>query len=135
MHAGEAVPDHLMRIELNGHSIECRINAEDPDKDFMPTPGKVTQFISPGGLGVRVDTHLYTGYEVPIYYDSLIAKLITYGCNRQESIERMQRALGEFIIEGVKTTIPFHQKVLNNAFFKKGEVYTNFIQRRLLGEK
>ncbi len=122
-------------IQIRGHALECRINAEDPNKDFIPAPGQVTQFIPPGGLGVRVDTHLYSGYNVPTYYDSLIAKLITYGHNRQESIEHMQRALDEFVIEGIKTTIPFHQKVLNNAFFRKGEVYTNFIQRRLLGEK
>lgn len=122
-------------VEILGHALECRINAEDPDKDFIPAAGEVTNFIPPGGLGVRVDTHLYPGYNIPTYYDSLIAKLITFGHNRQESMEHMKRALGEFVIEGIKTTIPFHQKVLNNAFFKKGEVYTNFIQRRLLGEK
>ncbi|MFH1784377.1 MAG: acetyl-CoA carboxylase biotin carboxylase subunit [bacterium] len=122
-------------IKIRGHALECRINAEDPNKDFIPIPGVVTQFIAPGGFGVRVDSHLYAGYEIPTYYDSLIAKLITFGRNRQESIEHMQRALGEFVIEGIKTTIPFHQRVLNNAFFRKGEVYTNFIQKRLLGEK
>ncbi len=122
-------------VEILGHALECRINAEDPDKDFIPTPGQVTKFIPPGGLGVRVDTHLYSGYNIPTYYDSLIVKLITFGHNRQESMDHMKRALGEFVVEGIKTTIPFHQKVLNNAFFRKGEVYTNFIQRRLLGEK
>ncbi|MFH1239340.1 MAG: acetyl-CoA carboxylase biotin carboxylase subunit [bacterium] len=122
-------------VEIIGHALECRINAEDPDKDFIPNPGLVTKFILPGGLGVRVDTHVYSGCTIPSTYDSLMAKVITFGHNRQESIEHMQRALDEFLIEGIKTTIPFHQKVLNNAFFKRGEVYTNFIQRRLLGEK
>lgn len=119
-------------ITWRGHAIECRINAEDPQKDFRPSPGLVTSLLIPGGFGVRFDTYLYQGYRIPPYYDSLIGKLITWGEDRAAAIDRMQRALGELVIEGVKTTIPFHQVVLRNAFYRKGEVYTNFIQRRIL---
>jgi len=119
-------------ITWRGHAIECRINAEDPQKDFRPSPGLVTNLLIPGGFGVRFDTYLYQGYRIPPYYDSLIGKLITWGEDRAAAIDRMQRALGELVIEGVKTTIPFHQVVLRNAFYRKGEVYTNFIQRRIL---
>jgi len=132
---GEKIGLTQDEIKFEGHAIECRINAEDPDKDFMPVPGKITAFYMPGGPGVRVDTHVYTGYIVPPYYDSLLAKLIVWAGRREESIQRMQRTLQEFIIEGVPTTIPFHRKVLNNAFFKRGEVYTNFVQRRIMGEE
>lgn len=118
-------------VVFNGWAIECRINAEDPDYDFRPSPGTVTRYYPPGGPGVRVDSSVYTGYTIPPFYDSMVAKLIVWGPNREEAIARMKRALSEFTIEGIKTTIPFHLKVLNNAFFQKGEVYTNFIQRRM----
>lgn len=115
-------------IRLRGHAIECRINAEDPDNGFMPSPGKITAFHVPGGYGVRVDTHVYQEYKIPPNYDSMIAKLIVHGRNREEAIAKMQRALDEFVIEGIKTTIPFHKKVLLNSQFKKGEFTTHFIE-------
>ncbi|MCK5241993.1 acetyl-CoA carboxylase biotin carboxylase subunit [bacterium] len=115
-------------ITPQGHSIECRINAEDPDRDFMPSPGTITSFHMPGGPGVRIDTHAYAGYKIPPYYDSLLAKLISYGANREEAIVRMLRALEEFVIEGVKTTIPFHQRALNKEAFKSGQISTNFVE-------
>ncbi len=118
-------------IEPRGHAIECRINAEDPAHDFLPSPGPITAFIPPGGPGVRVDTHAFAGYVIPPQYDSLIAKVIAWGRDRDESIARMRRALGEFEISGVRTTIPFHLEVLDNAFFRRGEVYVNFVNRRI----
>lgn len=118
-------------IKISGHAIECRINAEDPDNDFKPYPGTIKTFILPGGPNVRIDTAVYHGVDISPYYDSLIAKLMSYGKDRDEAIDVMNRALDEFIIEGIKTTIPYHKKILNNAFFRKGEVYTNFIQRRM----
>ena len=118
-------------IKLNGWAIECRINAEDPDNDFRPSPGLVTEYLPPGGPGIRVDSSVYAGYNIPPYYDSMVAKLIVWGRDRDEAIARMKRALREFTIKNVATTIPFHLKVLDNAFFQKGEVYTNFIQRRM----
>ncbi|OIO00701.1 acetyl-CoA carboxylase biotin carboxylase subunit [Candidatus Desantisbacteria bacterium CG_4_10_14_0_8_um_filter_48_22] len=121
-------------IEFSGHAIECRINAEDTEKDFMPVPGKITFLHLPGGPGVRVDTHIYQGYQVSPYYDSLLAKLIVWGGRREDAIERMRGALHEFVIEGIPTTIPFHKTVMNNAFFRRGEISTNFIQRRINGE-
>ncbi len=121
-------------IYPNGWAIECRINAEDWERDFMPSTGLIREYTPPGGPGVRVDSALFKGYSVSPFYDSLLAKVITWGRDRNEAIARMQRALTELQIEGVKTTIPFQQKVLNNAFFQRGEVYTNFIQRRLSGE-
>ena len=120
-------------VVLRGWAMECRINAEDPDHDFRPSPGRVERYYQPGGPGVRVDSSIYTGYTIPSYYDSMVAKLIVWGTDRDEAIARMKRALHEFTIEGIKTTIPFHLQVLNNAFFQKGEVYTNFIQRRMIG--
>lgn len=114
-------------LRLRGHAIECRINAEDPDRDFMPCPGKITAYHIPGGPGVRVDTHVYTEYTIPSYYDSMIAKLITHGKDRTEAIARMERALDEFVIEGIKTTIPLHKKILENPLFKRGEISTEFI--------
>jgi acetyl-CoA carboxylase, biotin carboxylase subunit len=119
------------KIVVRGHAIECRVNAEDPEKNFMPSPGRITLYHIPGGAGVRVDSSAYQGYMIPPYYDSMIAKLIVWAETRDEAIARMLRALGEFEIEGVKTTIPFHTIVLNNPYFRKGEVYTNFIQTRI----
>ncbi|WP_088226393.1 acetyl-CoA carboxylase biotin carboxylase subunit [Desulfosporosinus sp. FKB] len=121
-------------IEIRGWAIECRINAENPDKNFMPSPGTLKLYHAPGGPGVRVDSAAYQGYAVSPYYDSMVGKLIVWGATRQEAIQRMKRALEEFVIEGIHTTIPFHLKVLENAFYRRGEVYTNFIQRRILGE-
>jgi acetyl-CoA carboxylase biotin carboxylase subunit len=109
------------------HAIECRINAEDPFNDFRPSPGKITSFHSPKGHGVRVDTHVYGGYTIPPYYDSMIAKLIVRARTREEAILKMERALDEFIIEGIKTTVPFHQKLMHNEAFKKGDFNTGFL--------
>ncbi|MBK7426208.1 MAG: acetyl-CoA carboxylase biotin carboxylase subunit [Saprospiraceae bacterium] len=109
------------------HAMECRINAEDPNNDFRPSPGKITSFHSSKGHGVRVDTHVYAGYTVPPYYDSLIAKLICKAQTREECITKMQRALDEFIVEGIKTTVPFHQKLMRNEDFRKGNFHTGFL--------
>ena len=118
-------------VEARGHAIECRINAEDPAHGFRPSPGLITAFIPPGGPGMRVDTHAFAGYTVPPHYDSLIAKVIAWGHDREEAIVRMQRALREFEIAGVQTTIPFHRQALDNAFFRRGEFSVDFIQRRM----
>jgi acetyl-CoA carboxylase biotin carboxylase subunit len=118
-------------MDTRGHAIECRVNAEDPARGFLPCPGPITVFVPPGGPGIRVDTHAFAGYTVPPHYDSLIAKVIAWGQHRDEAIVRMQRALREFEIAGIQTTIPFHQDVLDNAFFRRGEVYVNFVQRRM----
>jgi acetyl-CoA carboxylase biotin carboxylase subunit len=115
-------------IRIKGHSIECRINAEDPEK-FTPSPGTITAFNPPGGLGVRVETAAYTQYVIPPHYDSMIAKLVVHAGTRADAIMRMQRALGEFIIEGVKTTIPMHIKILNDPQFQKGDISTKFMER------
>jgi acetyl-CoA carboxylase biotin carboxylase subunit len=106
-------------VKIKGHAIELRINAEDYTKNFMPSPGKINLYLPPGGNGIRVDTHIYPGYTVQPHYDSLLGKLIVWGKDRQESVSRALRALDEFIIDGVKTTIPFHEKVLTHAVFKK----------------
>jgi acetyl-CoA carboxylase biotin carboxylase subunit len=110
------------------HAIECRINAEDPYNDFRPSPGKITVLHQPGGHGVRVDSHIYAGYTIPPYYDSMIAKLITVAQTREEAMQTMERALSEFVIEGVKTTIPFHQQLLQNEDFRKGNYTTKFME-------
>lgn len=132
--AGEPLGYTQQDIQMRGWAIECRINAEDPDKNFMPSPGLINIYHAPGGPGVRVDSAVYQGYTVSPYYDSMLGKLIVWGATRQEAITRMKRALEEYVIEGIHTTIPFHLKVLDNAFYQRGEVYTNFIQRRILGE-
>ena len=126
--AGEKIEEVLKNFKMRGHAIECRINAEDPDKNFRPCPGKITSFHVPGGPGVRVDTHAYAQYMIPAYYDSLIAKVIASGQTREEAIGRMKRALDEFIIEGIKTTIPFHLKVLNEEHFVNGDFDTKYIE-------
>lgn len=123
--AGERLPKNSPPTE--GHAIECRINAEDPDRDFRPAPGKITNYVPPGGPGVRVDTHIYPGYAVPPHYDSLIAKLIVWAPGRDEAIARMARALAETAVEGVPTTIPFHYRVIQSGMFKDGEISTGFI--------
>jgi acetyl-CoA carboxylase biotin carboxylase subunit len=132
--AGEKLKIQQDKIHINGAAIECRINAEDPDNNFMPSPGKIETLILPGGPDVRVDTHIYAGYEIPPYYDSLIAKLIVHGNNRQEAIKKMHRALSEFHISPIKTTIPFHLKLMENPLFLKGDISTHFIQDMLKEE-
>ena len=117
------------KYRMRGHAIECRINAEDPSKNFRPSPGQIKSFHVPGGPGVRVDTHAYAGYVIPPFYDSLIAKVITHGRTRHEAILRMSRCLEEFVIEGVSTTIPFHQMVLEENDFVNGNFDTKYIER------
>ncbi len=129
--AGNGLSFHQDDIVVNGHAIEVRINAEDPDHDFRPSAGVITDVHWPGGPGIRVDSHVYAGYRIPANYDSLVAKVIAWAPTRAEAIARMERALKETVIEGVKTTVPFHLKVLDNAFFRRGAVYTNFITRRM----
>ncbi|MCY8484457.1 acetyl-CoA carboxylase biotin carboxylase subunit [Bacillus atrophaeus] len=115
-------------VTFDGWAIECRINAENPSKNFMPSAGKIKMYLPPGGLGVRVDSAAYPGYSIPPYYDSMIAKVITYGKSRDEAIARMKRALSEFVIEGVETTIPFHLKLLEHETFVSGEFNTKFLE-------
>ena len=129
--AGEPLGYSQEDIQLQGHTIECRINAEDPDFDFRPGPGTITSFHVPGGHGVRVDTHAYAGYVIPPYYDSMIAKLIVRDRCRLSAIGKMRRALDEFIIEGIPTTIPFHQRVLADPEFVAGRFDTGFVERFL----
>jgi acetyl-CoA carboxylase biotin carboxylase subunit len=116
------------KIKQTGSAIEARIYAEDPDNDFMPSPGKIITYNAPGGMGIRLDTHIYPGYEISPYYDSMIGKLITYGQNRMEAIRIMQRALEEYIIEPIKTTIPFHKHVFSNPSFLRGQISTYFVE-------
>jgi acetyl-CoA carboxylase biotin carboxylase subunit len=130
--AGHALSIKQQDIVLNGHSLECRINAEDPEK-FTPSPGLITKYSPPGGFGVRVDSAMESGTTVVPHYDSMIAKLITYGRDRQESIARMRRSLDEFVIEGIKTTIPLHRRILDDPDFLKGHVSTTFLERFLAG--
>ncbi len=116
-------------VEINGHAIECRINAEDPLHDFMPSPGKIDAITVPSGDSIRFDSHVYTGYEIPLYYDSLIGKLIVHGLTRQDAIQEMIAALEQFRIRGIDTTIPFHKKLLTNEVFWEGRITTNFVER------
>ncbi|WP_287372925.1 acetyl-CoA carboxylase biotin carboxylase subunit [Oceanithermus sp.] len=131
--AGEGLRLRQEEIEARGHAIEVRINAEDPDRNFRPSIGKIETLLWPGGNGVRIDSHVYTGYQIPSQYDSLIGKVIVWGADREEAIRRMKRALAETVVDGpgLKTTVPFHKKVLDNAFFRRGAIYTNFIARRM----
>jgi len=119
-------------IHLNGHAIECRINAEDPSHNFRPSPGKITGWLPPGGPGVRVDSHVYTGYEIPPFYDSLIGKLIVWGKDRNTAIKRMNRALNECAVTGIPTTINFHLTLLNKSKFKQGKIHTKYVEEELL---
>jgi acetyl-CoA carboxylase biotin carboxylase subunit len=130
--AGQPLAYRQQDIKLTGHSLECRINAECPEK-FTPCPGTVTRFHAPGGLGVRVDSALESGTVVVPHYDSLIAKLISHGQNRDEAIARMRRSLDEFVIEGIKTTIPLHKRIMNDPEFQKGRVSTSFLERFVAG--
>lgn len=128
---GDALTFRQENIQLRGHAIECRINAEDPDHNFRPNPGRISGYLAPGGMGVRMDSHVYTDYEIPPYYDSLIGKLIVWGPDRKTAIHRMKRALRECAITGLPTTIGFHQKVLENPDFLRGDVYTNFVAQMM----
>lgn len=127
--AGEKLSFSQKDVQINGHAIECRITAEDPDKDFAPASGRIDNVVLPGGFGVRVDTHIYPGYVVPPYYDSLLAKLIVWGKDRSEAIARMSRCLTEFEISGLKTNINFHMKIMSNPAYRRGELSTSFIKR------
>jgi len=129
--AGEKLPFKQEEITLRGHAVNCRINSEDPYRDFTPCPGTVTGYRAPAGPGVRVDSALHAGYSIPIFYDSLIAKLAVWGANRDEAVLRMKNALEEYRIEGVETTIPLHKKILDNEYFRRGEVDTNFVQEKI----
>jgi acetyl-CoA carboxylase biotin carboxylase subunit len=122
-------------VEFRGHAIECRINAEDPFDDFRPSPGRIEMYYQPGGRGVRVDTHAYAGYTIPSMYDSMIGKLITYGKDRREAMDKMSRALGEFMITGIKTTISFQQAILQDPNFRRGVYSTNFVEQLLSGAR
>jgi len=128
MHAGKYYPKNYQNFKMRGHSIECRINAEDPSNNFIPFPGTITSLHFPGGKGVRVDSHAYAGYEIPRYYDSMIGKLIVFASDRERAINRMQRALEETIIEGPKTTIPFHQSIMKDKKFREGDFDTSFLE-------
>jgi acetyl-CoA carboxylase biotin carboxylase subunit len=128
---GDKLPFTQRDIDIRGHAIECRINAEDPDHNFRPNPGRISGYLAPGGMGVRMDSHVYTDYEIPPYYDSLVGKLIVWGPDRSTAIKRMKRALRECAITGLPTTIGFHQKVLENVHFLNGDVYTNFVNQMM----
>jgi acetyl-CoA carboxylase, biotin carboxylase subunit len=128
---GEPLRFTQEQIQFRGHTIECRINAEDPEHNFRPHPGRISGYLPPGGPGVRMDSHVYTDYEIPPYYDSLIGKLIVWGPDRPAAIQRMKRALRECAITGLPTTISFHQKILETAEFSQGKVYTNFVEQMM----
>jgi acetyl-CoA carboxylase, biotin carboxylase subunit len=132
---GEQLREGQGDIVFKGHAIECRINAEDPFGDFRPSPGRIEMYYPPGGPGVRVDSHAYAGYTIPPHYDSMIGKLITFGKNRREALDKMNRALGEFMLTGVKTTIPFQQAVLQDPNFRRGVYSTNFVEQLLGGAR
>ena len=127
--AGQPLSPHVAHATPRLHAIECRINAEDPEKGFQPSPGRIAFYYAPGGRGVRIDSHVYTGYSVPPYYDSLIAKIITVGATRINAIDRMRRALDEYYNTGIKTTVPFHAAIMRSAEFRDGNYDTGFIER------
>lgn len=128
--AGETLSIRQEDIIIKGHAIECRINAEDP-KTFVPSPGKIQQFHAPGGLGIRFDSHIYSGYEVPPYYDSLIGKLIAFGDDRQTAIARMRNALDEIVIDGIKSNVPLHQELIRDGNFHAGETNIHYLEQKL----
>ena len=129
---GEKLQFSQSEIKLEGHAIECRINAEDPTHNFRPSPGKITGWLPPGGPGVRVDSHVYTGYDIPPFYDSLIGKLIVWGRDREAALKRMERALNECAVTGITTTIDFHLTLLKRKEFIKGDVHTKFVEQEML---
>lgn len=128
--AGEPLSIRQKDVKINGHAIECRINAEDP-RTFTPSPGKIQQFHAPGGLGIRFDSHIYSGYEVPPYYDSLIGKLISFGGDRQTAIARMRNALDEIVIDGIKSNVPLHQDLIRDSNFHAGETNIHYLEKKL----
>ncbi len=130
---GEKISVSQDQICLQGHAIECRINAEDSTHNFRPAPGRITGWLPPGGPGVRVDSHVYTGYDIPPFYDSLIGKLIVWGRDRQTALKRMERALNECAVTGIPTTIDFHLQLLNRDEFLRGDVHTKFVEQEMLG--
>jgi len=129
---GEPISVRQEEIHIHGHAIECRINAEDPTHNFRPTPGRITGWLPPGGPGVRVDSHVYTGYEIPPFYDSLIGKLIVWGIDRDAALRRLRRALSECAITGIPTTIDFHLALLDRPEFQRGEIHTKFVEQEML---
>lgn len=126
--AGERLSFSQEDVKINGCAIECRINSEDPSMNFIPCPGKITNYIAPGGIGIRIDSAAYSGYSISPFYDSMISKVIAWGRDRNEAISRMKRALDEFVIEGIKTTIPFHSKLMDNEIFRSGNFNTKFLE-------
>jgi acetyl-CoA carboxylase, biotin carboxylase subunit len=133
--AGEPLDFTQEDVVVQGHAIECRINAENPARNFMPCPGRIFFFHAPGGPGIRVDSHIYSEYQVPPHYDSLLAKIIAYGRDRDEALVRMNRALGECVVDGLPTSIPFHLEVLENETFVSGKATTKFLDDELSGLK
>jgi acetyl-CoA carboxylase biotin carboxylase subunit len=133
--AGEKLSISQGDVQFKGHAIEARINAEDPFGDFRPSPGRIEMYYAPGGGGVRVDSHAYAGYTIPPYYDSMIGKLITIGKDRTDAMNKMSRALSEYMITGVKTTIPFSLAILQDPDFRRGHYNTGFVERLLSGAK
>jgi acetyl-CoA carboxylase biotin carboxylase subunit len=133
--AGEPLSKHVAHAEARAHAIQCRINAEDPENNFQPSPGRIKFYYAPGGRGVRIDSHAYTGYSVPPYYDSLIGKIITVGSTRESAIDRMRRALDEYYVTGIKTTVPFHAAIMRSGEFRDGNYDTGFVERMMSSEK
>jgi pyruvate carboxylase subunit A len=129
--AGERLSFTQEEVTLSGYAIQCRINAEDPLNDFMPVTGTVTSYYSPGGFGVRIDGHVYRGYTVPPYYDSMLLKQVVWGRTWDEAVRRMRRCLGEYVIRGIKTTIPFYIQIMDDRIFRTGQFSTNYIEERL----
>jgi acetyl-CoA carboxylase biotin carboxylase subunit len=132
---GEPLQHSQSDITFKGHAIECRINAEDPFDDFRPSPGRIEMYYQPGGHGVRVDTHAYSGYSIPPHYDSMIGKLITFGKDRREAMDKMNRALNEYLLTGIKTTISFQQAILQDPNFRRGVYSTSFVEQLLGGAR
>jgi acetyl-CoA carboxylase biotin carboxylase subunit len=130
--AGENLSEHVVNAKPRLHSIECRINAEDPEKNFMPCAGTIEAYYAPGGRGIRIDSHAYAGYPIPPNYDSMISKMIATASSRQAAINRMTRALGEYQVMGIKTTIPLHRAIMQNVDFRRGKYHTGFLERFLL---
>jgi acetyl-CoA carboxylase biotin carboxylase subunit len=127
--AGEKLSHYMHNAKLKYHAIECRINAEDPFNNFQPCPGKIDDYYAPGGRGIRIDSHAYAGYTVPPHYDSMIAKVIGMGVTREHAIARMSRALNEYLITGIKTTIPFQEAIMRDPDFVRGKYHTGFVQK------
>ena len=132
---GEPLRISANDVQFKGHAIECRINAEDPFGDFRPSPGRIEMYYAPGGRGIRVDSHAYAGYTIPPHYDSMIGKLIAYGKDRRDAMDKMSRALSEYMITGIRTTIPFEQAILQDPNFRRGVYSTNFIEQLLGGAR